>query len=221
MEHVFNGLWAERYLMAGALAAALSVGAMVPYVRDIIAGRTLPDRACWLIWAVLSSLSGASNLYEGAQSSMVFVGAQVALTVLVFILSIWFGSGQLMHRGNLAVLALAGAGLVSWSLLETSVYALIVSIGVSALGGCLTLRKVYCAPHTETRSVWWVLLASAVLGTYSVGALDVMLLAYPVYLVVLYAAILAAQYAGLLRQQGVGTEAKLERLTSLGQGRVA
>lgn len=192
-----NGLWADRYLMAGGLAASLSIAAFAPYVRDILAGHTKPDRACWLIWAVLASLSGVSNVMEGAGTSMMFVGAQVAGTVLVCALAVRYGSGRMVSRSNIWVLIAAGLGIGSWLVTDTAAFALALSIGVSALGGARTVYKAYVAPRTETGSAWGLLLASAVCGVYSVGAADVLLLAYPVYLMALYSAVLTARITGL------------------------
>ena len=196
IEHFFTALWGDRFLIAGVLAGALSLAAFVPYVADIFRGTTKPDRACWLIWSVLASISGASNLYEGASTSMLFVGSQVLATLVIFSLSIRFGSGHLLGRTNLVILSVAAVGVICWAFMETAVYALAVSIGVSALGGVSTVWKVYNAPNSETMSAWIVLLIAACLGVFSVGSNDPLLLAYPLYLVALYGSILAAQAMG-------------------------
>lgn len=202
-----NGLWADRYLLAGLLAASLSVAAFAPYVRDILAGRAKPDRACWLIWAVLASLSGASNVMEGAGTSLMFVAAQVVGTLVVCVLAIPYGSGRMLSRSNLWVMIAAGLGIGSWLVTDTAAFSLALSIGVSALGGARTVYKAYVAPQTETGSAWGLLLASAVCGVYSVGAADVLLLAYPVYLMALYSAVLVARITGLRAADQAALEA--------------
>ncbi len=198
---LFNGLWADRYLIAGMLAAGLSIVAFVPYVRAILNGSTKPDRACWLIWAVLSSLSGASNLIEGAGTSLAYVGTQVGGTVLVCALAVRYGSGHLFNRANLLVLAIAALGIISWLMTDRAIIALTLSIGVSALGGLRTVYKAYEAPETEAGSAWFVLLVASVFGLASVGTLDPVLLAYPLYLTVLYVAVLGARMAGTQAQR--------------------
>ncbi|MEL6957539.1 MAG: hypothetical protein AAGL89_01140 [Pseudomonadota bacterium] len=195
-ETFLNGLWADRFLIAGTLAAILSMVAFYPYIRDTWRGTTQPDRACWLIWSVLASISGASNLYEGAGASMVFIGAQVLGTLIVFALSITRGSGRFLDHGNVVILGVAGIGLISWAMMDTALYALMLSIGVSALGGLTTASKAYRSPTSETASAWVLLLAASTFGLFSVGSTDPLLLAYPVYLFVLYAGILLAQLAG-------------------------
>jgi len=195
-ENALNDLWVERYLIAGVLGAALSVLAFIPYIRGILLGGTRPDRACWLVWAVLATMSGASNVYEGAVTSLWFVGAQVLGTLLVFVLSIRWGSGNIMSAGSLWVLGVAVLGIVSWLMMETAAVALALSIGVSALGGARTVWKSYVAPDTEARGAWVLLLASAGFGVLSVGSVDALLIAYPLYLLGLYGAIVIAGIFG-------------------------
>lgn len=197
---VLNDLWADRLLVAGLLGAALGVLAFLPYIRDILTGATQPDRACWLIWAVLASLSGASNFYEGATASLWFVGVQVGGTLVVFALSVRWGSGNIFSAGSLWVLGIAGLGIVSWAVMDTAAVALALSIGVSALGGARTVVKSYVSPDSETGSAWWILLASSAFGVASVGSLDPLLLAYPAYLFLLYAAIVGAGISGRAAQ---------------------
>lgn len=189
----------DPFALAGACAAFLSLLAFFPYIRDTWAGRTHPDRATWLIWSVLASMSAATNLVSGAEWSRLFLLAQVGGTALVFLLSIRGGSGHYFSPRNLVFLGLAGLGMLAWTVSEQAVYALAIAIGVSALGGVATALKAYHAPQTETMSCWLTLLASAGLGVLSVGVMDPMLLAYPVYLLALYATITVAISLGRLR----------------------
>lgn len=195
-EPFIASLWADRYLMAGLIAGALSVAAFIPYVRDTYRGQTKPDRACWLIWSVLASISGASNLYEGANTSLIFVGVQVLGTLLVFALAIRFGEGGFMNRNGAITLGIAGLGLVSWAMMDTAAVALLLAIAISALGGVRTIYKSYVSPETESNSAWWLLTASAGFGVMSVGSMDPLLLAYPVYLLGLYGGIVLAMMLG-------------------------
>lgn len=191
-----NGLWAERYFIAGILAAGLSTVSFIPYVAAILRGETKPDRTCWLIWCVLSTLSGGSNLIEGATTSLLFVSSQVFGTLVVCVLSIWFGSGQLLNKSNVTILGVATVGVGSWLLTETAVYGLVISIAVSALAGTRTVWKSYNAPTSENGRPWIMLLVASLFGMYSVGTQDWVLLAYPAYLAVLYATILMARMFG-------------------------
>lgn len=201
LSDVFNGLWVDRILFAGFIAGALSVLAYIPYIIDTLARRTQPCRATWLIWAVLASISGASNLYEGAGASMIFISVQVAGTLIVFGLSMTRGSGPFFTPHNVMILVTASVGLLVWYITDSAVYALMISIGISALGGSTTVWKAFRNPKSETLSTWVISAMAACFGVLSVGAFDPLLLAYPVYLLVLYASIVLAMTLGTLTGQ--------------------
>jgi hypothetical protein len=183
----------------GLASAALSTVGYLPYLRDIITGRTHPQRACWLIWSVLGSVALASQIQEGAMASLGFAVVQVGGTILVFAMSIICGVGRFLRPGDMAVLALAALGLLLWYVTSNPAYALGITITISLLGGALTVAKAYNDPRSETVSTWAVFWVASALAVVSVGAWEPVLLAYPLYLLTLYSAILGAIALGRLR----------------------
>jgi len=179
-------------LFFGVLSGCLSVVAYVPYIVDIIREKTRPDRACWLIWAVLSSISFVSQVSEGATMSLMFAGVQSAGTILISVLSIWRGHGRFLGRRNLMLFAVASVGLVLWYATDVAVYALLISIGISLMGGAVTVVKAYKEPDSETLSTWTIAWSASICAIFSVGAVDLVVLAYPLYLLTLYSGIIAA-----------------------------
>lgn len=180
----------------GALAGMLSVCAYLPYIIDTLKKRTQPQRSSWMIWSVLASLAFFAQVSEGATDSLWFAGVQTSGTIVVFLLSIRLGSGGFMNRADFLVLVCAACGLWLWYLTETAIYALVISISISLLGGLLTIRKAYLHPHSETMSTWLISFIASIFAMLSVGSLDIIMLAYPVYLFVLYGAIINAMIMG-------------------------
>jgi len=184
----------------GIVSAVLAAIAFVPYVADTIVGRTRPQRSSWMIWTVLSVVSFFSQAYEGATDSLMFAGVMTAGSLTIFLLSIRRGVGGFAHRQDAWLLAAAALGLVLWYTTETAVYALALAISISLLGGVMTVTKTYRDPYSETMPKWLLSLLAAVLAAFSVGEVNYVLLAYPVYLVVLNIAIIAATLAGRERR---------------------
>lgn len=178
------------------MACILSVLAFLPYIRDTLRGGSRPERASWLIWSVLSTISFFSQLHEGARYSLMFAGSQVAITVTVFLLSIKLGHGRYFTDLNRLLYAIALIGLITSLVSDSAIYALAVAIAISLMGGIKTVCKAFRNPHTETVLSWFVALIASVFGAMSVGSLDPVLLAYPLYLVAVYASIIAAIIAG-------------------------
>ncbi len=190
--------------MLGIASAVLSICAFVPYIRDILKGRTQPQRASWLIWSVLGSIALASQIYEGATQSLWFAAIQVGGTIAVLLLAITFGAGRFLLRGDIYVLMAAALGLVLWMLTDTAVYALSITITISLLGGVMTCKKAYRDPNSETLSKWvWAFFAS-VCAIGAVGQFDPVLMAYPAYVFILNGAIISSIHLGRARQMRVG-----------------
>ena len=64
----------------GVLAGVIGVADTIPYVRDILAGRTRPYRGTWLIWGVLAVVVCLSQRADGASWSLVMAAVQAVLT---------------------------------------------------------------------------------------------------------------------------------------------
>ena len=188
----------------GVAAALLSIVAFLPYARDILAGRTRPQRASWLIWSVLSCIAFGSQVAEGAGASLWFSMIQCGGTVGIFLLTISRGTGRFLSTADGYVLAAAAVGLGVWAVTEVAVYALAGTITISLLGGAVTIKKAYLNPGSETLSTWIICFVASGLALISVGRLDWALLAYPLYLFTLYGAILIAIALGRTRRSYFG-----------------
>ncbi|WP_299288391.1 hypothetical protein [uncultured Tateyamaria sp.] len=184
---------------AGLAAAVLSVYAFWPYIRDILAGRTRPERSSWLIWALLSAVSLLSQTYEGAQASLGFAAMQTAGTVLICGLTFWRGERRGFDTEDSQVLTATAIGIWLWAEMETAAYAMMVTISMSAMGGVLTMKKAYADPGSETMATWAAFFVASALAAVSVGQLDWLLLAYPLYVMALSAAIMLAMVLGRKR----------------------
>jgi len=51
-----------------------------PYIQDIFKHKTNPQRASWLIWAILGAIAFFSQLAKGATHSLWFTGLQELAT---------------------------------------------------------------------------------------------------------------------------------------------
>jgi hypothetical protein len=197
---LFLSIFSDPLAALGVLSGVLTIVGYLPYVRDTLRRETQPDRASWLIWSVLGTLSFGSQIYEGATSSLWFAFIQVAGTILVFTLSISLGAGQYLSRKNRMIFLAACVGLVAWYLTESAVYTLAINISISLLGGSVTVLKAYEDPNSETLSTWLFMLTASVLAVLSVGEMDWVILAYPLYLMTLYSSIVMAVLLGRIRQ---------------------
>jgi hypothetical protein len=97
----------------GVLAGVMSVADTIPYVRDILRGTTRPHRGTWLIWGALAVVVVLSQRADGASWSLIMVVTDAVLTLLILALSVRRGVGG-VSRGELLMIAIAGAGVAGW-----------------------------------------------------------------------------------------------------------
>ena len=205
----------EMQLIFGIASGVLSVFAFLPYILDTIARRTEPQRASWLIWAVLGSIAFMSQVFEGATSSLWFAGVQVASTIIILVLSIWVGTGKFLGKSDYMILVAASIGLLLWYFTDNAAYALAITISISLLGGMATIVKAYRDPESETLITWVVSLVASVCAILSVGVVDPTLLAYPVYLFTLYLGFIVAIVLGRARDKASAMTATIPSRISM------
>ena len=164
----------------GVLGGVVGVADTVPYVRDMLRGTTRPHRGAWLIWGVLAVVACLSQRADGASWSLVLTGSQAIVTALVFALAIQYGEGG-VTAVDLALIVVAGAGLVGWVLAHEPLVAVACVIVADLSAVAMMTPKAYRDPHSETLATYAFSSVGGALAAGAVGALDVSLLLYPVY----------------------------------------
>jgi hypothetical protein len=174
--------------LLGVLAGAIGAVDTVPYVRDILAGKTRPYRWTWLIWAVLAIVVCASQRADGASWSLLMAAAQAVFTTVIFVLAIPRGEGTL-GAGERAMLAVAAGGVVGWMLAGEPVVATACVVAADVIGVAMMVPKTYRDPDSETLATFVLASVAGALAAGAVGRLDTSLLLYPVYFCVANGAI--------------------------------
>jgi hypothetical protein len=196
----------EAAPMAALLAGALGLASTVPYVRDTLRRTTVPHRGSWLIWGALEVVAVEAQRADGARWSLIPLISQAAGTCLVFALSVRLGSGGL-SRVDLTLLGLAGVGVAGWLAVDVPVIATACVIVADLVAALMMLPKTWRDPHSETLSTFALAAVCGALTVGSVGSLSAPLLVYPVYFVVVNAALagVIAHRRAVLARGTVGT----------------
>lgn len=170
-------------IIFGYISALLSITAIVPYVRDIFLLKTKPERASWFIWTVLGFIAFFSQMAKGATDSLWLTAGQTLAVLTILLLSVKYGADGLTSRDIKALIA-ASIGLIIWYVTKEAVWALLIVIAIDSVGTLLTAIKSYENPESETLSTWIISGTSGIFGALAVGALNPVLLAYPLYIVI-------------------------------------
>lgn len=194
--HAFGAVLSDPRAVFTALFLVFSLAAFVPYIRNTLRRRTQPHRASWLVWSVLGSIAFFTNLHNGASLSLWFIAAQVGPTLVVCALSVRLGHGDYFSTSNKLIFTGSAGGLALWALLDSPVYALVVTILISAIGAIPTVIKAFQSPQSETLHTWILCLLSGLFALLSLQDATLFELAYPLYLFALYTAIVTANLLG-------------------------
>jgi hypothetical protein len=178
----------------GVLAALVGIADTIPYVRDIVRGKTRPHRGTWLIWGVLAIVVFWSQRADGASWSLIMTGTQAFLTSLVFLLAIRRGEGGL-RASDAALIAVAGVGVIGWVIADEPVVAIAGVIVADLVAAVMMTPKTYRDPASETLAMFALASLGGALGAGAVGTVDPSLLAYPIYYCLVNAAIALLIYS--------------------------
>jgi hypothetical protein len=88
-------------------------------------------------------------------------------------------------RRDIITLIAAGIGLLLWYVTSNAALALFISIAIDAAAASLTVRKAYLDPSSETLSTWLLSGTSGIFAAFAVGSFNVVLLAFPVYVILI------------------------------------
>ena len=153
----------------------------VPYIRDILKGKTKPERATWFIWSVLMIIAFFAQVASGGTFSTLLTVGDTIVVIVIFILSIKHGMAGWMMRDKLALVG-AGISLILWYFTKNPAIALLIVIFIDFLGGWLTIVKSYENPQSETMISWFISSVAGFLGVLAVGEMNFILLAFPLYI---------------------------------------
>lgn len=184
----------------GYISGVLSALCFLPYIRDILLHKTKPERASWLIWTTLGAIAFFSQLAKGATDSLWMPGVQTFGVFIIFLFSIKYGVGGLAKKDILSLI-FAFFGLITWFLTKEPALALFIIIAVDATGTILTATKAYEDPGSETISTWILASLSGLFSAFSVGSLNLTLLAYPLYICLANLSIIAAMLLGTKKKK--------------------
>ncbi|HTY74625.1 MAG TPA: hypothetical protein VMD05_03565 [Candidatus Nanoarchaeia archaeon] len=182
-----------EYLVYAAAAATLL--AALAYIRSMFKGGAKPNRVSWLMWAIAPFIAVAASASSGVGLAVVPVFMAGFGPFLIFVASFltkkayWQLSKFDYFCGFLSALA-----LVFWYLTMNPNVAILLSIASDGLATVPTLTKAWNYPRTE--SIWpfatGIFGASAGLAVAKPWVFSAY--AFPFYLLIVNAMVLAAIY---------------------------
>jgi hypothetical protein len=150
----------------GISAVTLQVAGFIPYIVDIIKGKTKPERASFWIFSLLVGVALTAQLIDEITWAAILVCASFLCVFTIAVLSLKYGYGTFRKRDTASIIV-AILGVIFWQLTSEPLIAITMVILVDFAGFWLTLVKTWQAPHTETLFAW---AASALAAIFAIVA---------------------------------------------------
>lgn len=168
----------EFLIIAG---GGLSVLSVLPYLRDVMRGKTKPRVVSWLTWTVLTAIATAAALSDKAYASGILTLAGTFATGSVVVAGLKYGDKR-FERFDVYCLLGAFVGLVLWLLFGSPEIAIVATVSIDFIGALPTLRHSWQKPHEETETAFIFSSFAAFLTLLAVKEVSITNLTFPLYL---------------------------------------
>lgn len=161
------------------LATLLIVAAYVPYIQNILRGRTKPHVYSWFLSALVTLIAFGVQLSEGAAWGAVptFVAGIAGLVIFILALRRNNRSSITISDTFFLLLALIAFGL--WLVADQALLSIIIISLVDILAFAPTIRKSWSRPDQETASSYTINTLRFTLATLAVQDYTLATTLYP------------------------------------------
>lgn len=165
-----------------ALSVLFTVGAIIPYVNDVIHGSTKPRIVSWFNWSLLTGIAAAAALADKQYPSAILSLSGSAVCLVVVIGGLKHGDRK-FEFFDIACQAGAILGLVLWIVFSSPLVAIIASVSIDFIAGLPTIKHIWQKPHEETRITFVLAAIGALCALAAAQNPHLSGLIFPVYIV--------------------------------------
>ncbi len=132
------------------LSLLLACSGYIPYIKNILKGKTKPHAYTWLVWEAIAIVGFGIQVQDGGGAGTWLLGLTTLATLFIFILSLRYGHKDI-HIADKISLGFSVVAFAFWILADQPLMAAILISIIEGVGGFLpTFRKSYKLPHEET-----------------------------------------------------------------------
>ncbi len=131
------------------ISSIVSLMGTIPYIRDILKGKTKPRIVSWLTWAVLTGIATAASFVDHQYPSAILATCMTLNALAVVVLGIIKHGRVLFDRFDIVCQLLVVVGLATWYVFQSPAVAVIAVIVIDAIAGLPTLRHAWRYPKKK------------------------------------------------------------------------
>jgi hypothetical protein len=169
-------------VILGSLAVLIGFVGYVPYIRDVLRGKTNPHVFSWFLWGVMETIAFFAQISKGGGSGAWVTGTGALIAFFVAILALKRKDKQIVFFDWVA-LAGAVVGIILWQITNNPLMAIIFVTIADALAFIPTFRKSYSKPHEETLFEYGLSGLKWIFGIFALSSLNLTTWLYPASLI--------------------------------------
>jgi len=139
----------DYHTLLGIAAALINLCGYLPYIRNILLGKTKPHPFTWFVWGSLTGIGFFAQLAAGAGTGAWILGAASFECLLTAVLALRWGEKRITAL-DWCCFAGALGSLILWQLTANPLLAVILVTLTDGLAFVPTYRKAYVRPNEET-----------------------------------------------------------------------
>jgi hypothetical protein len=155
----------------------VSIGAFLPYFRDIFLKKTKPHAYTWLIWTITQGTGAAGLLYGKGGWGVIALIIGTVFVFFIFLLSFKYGTRNIT-KGDAIILIVALLAIVVWWQLHSPLFAVFMVSAIDVLGYIPSFRKTFEEPWTETSISWAAFILANILSILALSKYNFLTLTY-------------------------------------------
>lgn len=176
--------WLMSYKeILGIIATVIAFVSYIPYIRDVLTGKTKPHAFSWLVWALLTGIAFFGQLAGGAGAGAWVNGFTAVICFIIFIFGISKGRKNIIPIDWIS-LGGAAVAIIFWFVTKGPLLSVILITLIDALGFFPTFRKSFHKPHEETVITYFLSGLKYVIALFALQKVSLVTALFPSYLIV-------------------------------------
>lgn len=180
------------------IASILAIIGNIPYLRDVVRGKTEPHAYTWFIWSIVSAVTFFGQLAKGAGIGAIPTAVSESFTLIIFLFSLKYGWKHVTKTDTI-FLIVALCGLIPWFLTKDPTISVITVVSIDVIAFIPTIRKTWLHPATETTLLYGTNAARHLLVLFSLQAYNVATMLHSLAMIVTNTIMSIAITAGKVR----------------------
>lgn len=166
--------------IVGVVAVALTFIGYVPYLKDVVHGRTKPHIYSWFLWGFVTFIAFALQISAGGGIGAFVTLAASLMCLTVFVLGITKNGRNDITKVDTAFFILALVALGFWLIAKQPVVSIILTTTIDLLAFGPTIRKSWHRPDSETLSLYFLSTFRFALAVFALQTYTFVTMLYPI-----------------------------------------